>query len=392
VATAEYDVAVAGGGPAGAACACAARLAGLRVALLDDSDERLWKVGESLPGAVQRTLRRLRLGGPEQLLTAGELERCTANVSAWGSARWAHQDALANPEGGGWHVLRHRFDAALRRHATELGVEPMRARLSASRRSDGARWVISADVEGSEAAQFTARFLVDATGRRALLARQLGVRRRRLSRQTAIVAWIRRPLADEDRTTRSRSVHDGWWYTAPVPQGARVIAFHGLPGTIAALIKSPAVFVERCNAGELLPHALSAGDLLLPPRTSDASVQLGERVAGPGWIAVGDAALSFDPLSSQGVLFALYSGIRAAEAIASALEQPDRSGAVLDGYAARVHSVLGANQRARGLLYGSELRYRDSEYWRRQRESCASVGGPGVGLGPLGNEPFRSAR
>jgi flavin-dependent dehydrogenase len=391
VATAEYDLVVAGAGPAGAACACAARLAGLRVAVLDDSDEQLWKVGESLPGAVQRTLRRLQLAGPEQMLAATELERCTANVSAWGSARWAHQDALANPEGGGWHVLRHRFDAALRRHATGLGVEPIRGRLSASRRIDDGRWVSTAQLETGEAAQLAARFLVDATGRRALLTRQLGVRRR-LSRQSAIVAWIRRPLADEDRTTRSRSVQHGWWYSAPVPQGARVIAFHGLPATIAAAIKNPALFVERCNAAELLPYSISPEDLLVPLRTSDASVQLGERVAGPGWLAVGDAALSFDPLSSQGVLFALYSGIRAAEAIATWLRQPQRSGAVFDEYAARVHSVLRANQRARWLLYSSELRYRDAEYWRQQRESCAPVGGPGVGLGPLGNEPFRTAR
>ncbi|HEU4578253.1 MAG TPA: tryptophan 7-halogenase [Polyangiaceae bacterium] len=392
MATAEYDLVVAGAGPAGAACACAARLAGLRVAVLDDSDEQLWKVGESLPGAVQRTLRRLQLGGPEQLLAAGELERCTANLSAWGSERWTHQDALANPEGGGWHVLRHRFDAALRRHATELGVEPLRGRWSSSPAIDGARWNVAARLQGGETVELTARFLVDATGRRALLTRQLGVRRRRLSRQSAIVGWIRRPLADEDRTTRSRSVQDGWWYTAPVPQGARVIAFHGLPATIAAAIKNPALFVERCNAAELLPYALGVEDLLLPPRTSDASVQLAERVAGPGWLAVGDAALSFDPLSSQGVLFALYSGIRGAEAIATSLEQPQRNGAALGEYAARVHSVLRANQRARWLLYSSELRYRDAEYWRRQRESCAPVGGPGVVLGPLGNEPFRTAR
>ncbi|MEY4548152.1 MAG: hypothetical protein RL685_4347, partial [Pseudomonadota bacterium] len=89
MARAAYDVVVAGGGPAGSACAIAARLAGLRVALLDDSDEQSWKVGESLPGAVLRTLRRLQIDGPEQLLERGEIERCTANASAWGSEHWA---------------------------------------------------------------------------------------------------------------------------------------------------------------------------------------------------------------------------------------------------------------------------------------------------------------
>ena len=38
-------------------------------------------------------------------------------------------------------------------------------------------------------------------------------------------------------------------------------------------------------------------------------------VAGDDWIAVGDAAAAFDPLSSQGVAWALESGLMAAQAI-----------------------------------------------------------------------------
>jgi flavin-dependent dehydrogenase len=34
---------------------------------------------------------------------------------------------------------------------------------------------------------------------------------------------------------------------------------------------------------------------------------------GDGWLACGDAALSFDPLSSQGLLTAIYSGKLASE-------------------------------------------------------------------------------
>lgn len=367
---ADYDLVVAGAGPAGTACAIAARQAGLRVALCDDSDEQAWKVGESLPGAVQRSLRRLQLTGPQQLLQPGELERCAANVSAWGSERWVFQDALANPEGGGWHVLRHRFDGALRRHASQLGVEHLPARLSCGRALDGSRWLLAARLPGAERSELTARFIADGTGRRALLARQLGVRRVRLSRQSAIVGWLRHPASDLERTTRTRSVHDGWWYTARLPQGARVIAFHGLPATIAGLSKSPALLAERCNAAELLPYAVSADDWLRSPRTSDASVLTGERVAGPGWIAVGDAALAFDPLSSQGVLFALYSGIRAAEALTLHLERPGGAPS-LDEYASKVRSVLEANQRTRRWLYSSELRFADGDYWRQQRERLA---------------------
>jgi 2-polyprenyl-6-methoxyphenol hydroxylase-like FAD-dependent oxidoreductase len=156
-----------------------------------------------------------------------------------------------------------------------------------------------------------------------------------------------------------------------LPQGARVIAFHGLPATIAALIQSPSLFAERCNAAELLAYAITPDDWLLSPRTSDASVRLSEPLAAPGWVAVGDAALSFDPLSSQGVLFALYSGIRAAEAIASCLERPAHGHRALATYAAQVHAVLASNQHARRLLYATERRFAAADYWRQQRDGFA---------------------
>jgi flavin-dependent dehydrogenase len=40
-----------------------------------------------------------------------------------------------------------------------------------------------------------------------------------------------------------------------------------------------------------------------------------DRFFGEGWLACGDAALSFDPSSSQGLLTALYSGKSAAEGL-----------------------------------------------------------------------------
>ena len=44
-----------------------------------------------------------------------------------------------------------------------------------------------------------------------------------------------------------------------------------------------------------------------------------EAASGPGWLAVGDAALACDPLSSQGLFNALYSALMAANALRRAL-------------------------------------------------------------------------
>jgi flavin-dependent dehydrogenase len=367
---------VAGAGPAGVAAAIVLRQAGLATALLDETDDDALKAGESLPGAVVRTLRRLGIQGIEDLLDPGERKPCVANVSAWGREEWVFTDALANPEGGGWHVLRHRFDAALRRRAFDLGVERVHAKVGDIESGEGRSGVTLPLSSPAGRGPLRARFVIDATGRHAAICRRQGVKRLRLSEQSAAVAWARHPGADQDDTTRLRSVEDGWWYTARLPGGLRVFAFHGLPGEVARLAKHPELFAERCTAAALLPWTLAAADLVRPPRVLDASVQVSESVAGPGWLAVGDAALSFDPLSSQGVLFALYSGISGAEAVLKCLARPDLALPALSDYDQRVQRVLASNQRARELFYTDEQRYPDSDYWSAQRQSFQTEAPP----------------
>ena len=368
-----YDVIVAGAGPAGAASAIVARQAGLRVGLLDAVDDGALKVGESLPGGVLRTLRRLGIEGPAELLKTDELTPCVANVSAWGSDTWTFNDALASPEGGGWHVLRHRFDAALRHRAAALGVERIHANVGGVEQIDGLHHIaVTADAQ-SNPGRLAARFLIDATGRRAAIARKLGLKRRRLSEQCAAVAWLRHPEHDLDNTTRVKAVQNGWWYTARLPQMLRVLAFHGLPADVAQMMKQPERFAEQCNATDLLSYGVQTSGFVRPLKALDASVQVGESAAGPGWLAVGDAVLSFDPLSSQGVLFALYSGIRGMEAVIHGLERPGLAGRFLDEYQRKALSVLAANQRARMGIYWSERRYAESPYWRAQRQGLGGL-------------------
>ena len=248
-----YDVVVAGAA-AGAASAIVARQAGLRVGLSDAADDRALKVGESLPGGVLRTLRRLGIEGPAELLNTDELTPCVANASAWGSDTWSFKDALASPEGGGWHVLRHRFDAALRHRAAALGVERIHANVGDVEQIDGLHRIDLTANAHSHPGRLAARFLIDATGRRAVIARKLGLKRRRLSEQCAAVAWLRHPEHDLDNTTRVKAVENGWWYTARLPQMLRVLAFHGLPADVTQMMKRPERFAEQCNATDLLSY------------------------------------------------------------------------------------------------------------------------------------------
>jgi flavin-dependent dehydrogenase len=85
---------------------------------------------------------------------------------------------------------------------------------------------------------------------------------------------------------------------------------------------------------------------------------------GDGWLAVGDAAFSFDPLSSQGILTALYSGMKAGEALVEHLSgNPD----ALANYDHRLAAIYNAYLRNRSMYYMLEARWAERPFWRRRR-------------------------
>src|SRR5690606_14642764 len=97
-------------------------------------------------------------------------------------------------------------------------------------------------------------------------------------------------------------------------------------------------------------------------------------LAGPGWAAVGDAALGFDPLSSQGLFNALYTGLVAAEAVDRHLDGDARA---LEGYADLLARVRAAYVGHRARTYGAERRGATRPVWRRRHvPEDTSTGAP----------------
>jgi flavin-dependent dehydrogenase len=89
-----------------------------------------------------------------------------------------------------------------------------------------------------------------------------------------------------------------------------------------------------------------------------------DRVCGPGWLAAGDAAVAFDPLSSQGILKALESGRRAGEVAAAVLRG---DGSAPSGYAEWLDAEFAAYARDSARYYAQVARWPDSTFWRRRQ-------------------------
>jgi len=185
-----------------------------------------------------------------------------------------------------------------------------------------------------------ARFLVDATGRCCALGRRLGARRRHAD---ALVAVVRQVPRHRDPAFGHAIVVEacaaGWWYAAPTPHG-HVLAFL----TDHDLLEAPAA-----GSGARVVAADSA---------------VFEGAAPRGWVAVGDAFASHDPLFGFGVIRALTDGIAAGDAIAASLHARDRR--ALDEYHGRRLSEYDRYLDGLRYWYAREAEWPLSRFWSRR--------------------------
>ena len=90
---------------------------------------------------------------------------------------------------------------------------------------------------------------------------------------------------------------------------------------------------------------------------------------GEGWLAIGDAALAFDPLASQGIAKALDHGTRAASHLVRHLAG-DRT--ALAGFSLSLKADYASYAMTRASYYRRETRWQ-SRFWHRRHHASAAL-------------------
>ncbi|MFC9330324.1 NAD(P)/FAD-dependent oxidoreductase [Kitasatospora sp. NPDC057015] len=375
----RYEVVVAGGGPAGCAAALTLARAGREV-LLVDAGSGPPKAGESLVSVAGVLLGDLGIRHP--VLGSGHLP-CHGNLSAWGSSELHATHSIRDPYGHGWHLDRALFDQRLRAAARAAGADLLeRTAVRTPVRTPDGSWTLELRGPGGRR---TVRcdWLVDATGRTAALATRCGARRHVHDRLTAThLTLAPRPDA-VDGCSLVESGPDGWWYTALLPSRGRLVAYFTDADLPAAAPGDAERFRQRMLqtrhiAARAESHALAPGSA---PRRAPAHSARLDRPWGDGWIAAGDAAAAFDPLSSQGVLTALVTGLNAGDALDARLRGHRRA---LAEYGEGVRSAYAAYLLDHRSVHRLEGRWADRPFWARRvadadtgaRPAPSAVGGP----------------
>jgi flavin-dependent dehydrogenase len=366
----ECDVAVLGGGPAGAAAAIALARAGRSVAILERSRYEAPRIGETLAPSARPLL--ADLGAWEAFLAAGHLP-APGVASAWGGEALFETHFIFNAYGRGWHLDRRRFDAMLAQAARQAGAHLCCGVRVGSCLPVPDGWRIELDAaagSGCRRRRLHAKLAIDATGRAATLARRQGAKRINVDRLVGLAGLLTCPAADaggdceEHGWTLVEARADGWWYSARLPQ-RRWIAVYMTDADLLPRDRGSrrAFWQARLQQTTHTRARLRAFQLDASPSVVAAGTSRLDRASGDGWVAVGDAAMARDPLSAQGLVHALASGVRAGDALVRHLGGDH---AAIAEYAAQADDRFREYSALRGVYYGREQRWPHSAFWRRR--------------------------
>ena len=339
--TRSYDLLVIGAGPAGCAAAITAAADGAAVCLIDRAAPPRQRPGETLHPGTVLLLERLGIGGA---IAAGRFVRVPgiAIVTEAG----CRFEAYGTDDDGPWcgvQVPGATLDALLCRRAAALGVD-VRLGEAAERPLVAGRRVIGARTGRGT---IRARFVVDGTGGRHWLARNLSLPIHRLSP----------PLI----------AHYGYAHTedgtaCPVP----LFEVDAGGWTWSAQVTDCLLHWTRLNLHEGAPERrwrprrwrrLSPTG---PVGRANVTWRRSAGVAGGGYFVCGDAASVMDPAASHGVLKALMSGMLAGHLAAAIRRQPAREAQARAEFTAWMRDRARADIEAMRELYADS---RDPPKW-----------------------------
>lgn len=365
------EVAIVGGGPAGAAAARRLVEDGHKVVVLTRPTVPGRALAESLPPSAAKLLRALAL---EAAVDRAGFLRSSGNTVWWGE-REARVTSF--PDGArGYQVDRAVFDEVLLAAARAAGATIRRGVVvGAIERAQG--WSIRVLDEHGGAFFVEAEFVLDCSGRAGVLAR--GVRCAEPGARTlALVgAWTHPrgwPLADPTHTL-VESYQEGWAWSVPRSITDRVVACM-IDRRAAALRETGSLetaYLVELGKTRALSGLLSAAVRIGPVWACDATMYSVRRAAGSRHLLVGDAASFLDPLSSYGIKKALASAWLAATAVHTALVRPAMRSMAFDYFAAR-EALAYAASRAQAVGYFREAwAVHDHPFWRVRADLDAAV-------------------
>lgn len=355
----NYKIVIIGGGPAGIATSLTLLARGVSHCIVEAKSEPSEKSGEAIPPNARPLLRQL---GIEGLLENEPHSAYYGNKSCWGSAELIQEEFIQNLNGYGYLLNRQRFEGQLQSLVKTQGTAfYLGYRLDKiDKRPDG----ITLNIKNDDASKtIKCNYVIDATGRKASVCRRLGIETHAYDDQFALTFRVKLKT-ESPLQIFVEAVENGWWYAAPYGDRQMTLMFFTSRSLLPERDDTASFLAKAFRSSKHLPKALGISNLepvlvkTIPAGTSSLDIPYGQN-----WLAVGDAAYAYDPISSYGITSALASGYYAGNALADHLAGQENA---LNTYRYIMEKAFQGYLEKLLHQYSVEKRWTNSPYWKNR--------------------------
>ncbi len=371
----KTDILIIGGGIAG--CIAAISLVKhYNVTLIDKQVTPTDRIGESLAPAAQRILKKLDILENEPDYVKRELFSNNMGMqSYWGSDQLRIVDHLRNPDGAPLSLNRKKFEIYLRKIALERGVQCLWGIKFFNSIYENNYWKIRVknnDLKNQIVDTIYANFVIDASGRQSHFTKSLGIKR--VQYDKLISCWL--SLPNTETNTMNTIVADelGWWYSAVLPNNIRILSFQTDADLIdKSTFKKSTSFLALIKKNKRMYSLVENKEksITFHGVVSANSTYLNKAV-GKQWVALGDAAISFDPLSSQGMFNAMANAMQLTELLTSFNFINDLDTTKIkqfnNEYSNQIAQVWKHYLQHKNIFYSAETRWKSAPFWKRRQQ------------------------
>lgn len=323
----EYDVVVAGGGPAGSTAATVLSQLGRRIVLLEKTPHPRFHVGESLLPASMDLLG--EIGFLPTLDAAGFTPKLGASFML-GDGRLQNtfyfREGLSPGARAAYQVTRSRFDHLLLKHCALQGAEIREGHTVKQVHFEPGRVGVSVQDPSGGTYRLAGRFFADATGRDTLLASRL--KHKRMNPRLRKVAYFgyfegaRRGTGHDAGNTLSIVIRGGWIWFIPLEHGITSVGLVVDSEMVrGAATDSERFFLDTLAGVPAAAERLATARCVSPVRVTTDFSYSSTSLYGARHIVLGDAGFFLDPVFSSGVHLAILAGVDGAKAVDQWLKQ-----------------------------------------------------------------------
>lgn len=334
-----YDVAIVGAGPAGATCAWYLAKQDVRVLLLDKAKFPRDKFcGDAVIPRAQRHLE--RMGVLQQMIEAGECLFTTSGGFVSPSGIECLSDSTENPKGTPLSVKRIIMDERIVRAAQLAGADLVEEAAVDKVRFDDRSGTWTAEA-GSR--RFTARTLVLADGAHSKLARSLGIVQGSPSAicSRSFIEGGTHAFETDGICYMERALLPGYAAIFRHPNDELNFCTYIIPGGKAVPSDLNAMHHDLLDKNAVLRRHLGSGYEIEPMK--GAWLRLGgvPKSYADHLLIIGDAAGHIDPLTGEGIQFAMEGAEKAAETLIEAFRVGRFDEQFLSAYQDKWHKEFG---------------------------------------------------